>query len=260
MVDLHNHTPLCNHAEGNPEEYVKNAIKKGIKVYGFSDHAPMNFDEKYRMKFEDMPKYEQTIKDLSKKYKNEILILTGYEVDFTPTKYLDKRVLQRDVDYLIGSVHFLDNWGFDNPEFIKEWDKRNVDDIYKEYFSYIEKLAESNLFDIVGHIDLVKVFGHKPKKNLKDIAKNAIKAIKKAKMCVEINTAGLRKPVKEIYPSDEILEMILEENIDITLGSDAHSPTQVGFGFEEVKEKLKNLGINELTYFEKRGKRKFKLL
>jgi histidinol-phosphatase (PHP family) len=254
VIDLHNHTPLCNHASQEPEEYVKKAIEKNFKIYGFADHAPMKFDEKYRMGFEDMPKYENEIKKLKEKYKDKIKILLGYEVDFTPKKYLDKRVLNANVDYLIGSVHFLDNWGFDNPEFIKEWEKRDVDDVYKEYFSYIEEMAKSNLFQIVGHIDLVKVFGHKPKKPIKDIAKNAIKAIKKAEMAVEINTAGLRKPVKELYPSDEILEMILDEGIDLTLSSDAHSPDQVGFGYDEAYKKLKKFGINKLAYFENKNK------
>ena len=259
MVDLHNHTPLCNHAKGTPEEYIDQALKKGIVIYGFADHAPMEFDKKYRMGFGDMEKYENEIKDLKEKNKDKIKILLGYEVDFTPTKYLDKRVLESDVDYLIGSVHFLDNWGFDNPEFIKEWDKRDVEDVYKEYFEYIKNLAKSGLFQIVGHIDLIKVFGYKPKTPLKDIAYTAIKEIKKSKMAVEINTAGLRKPVKELYPSDEILEMLLDENIDLTLSSDAHSPSQVGFKYEETIKKLKDLGVDKLTYFEKKAKRKITL-
>ncbi|WP_457564242.1 histidinol-phosphatase [Caminibacter sp.] len=260
MIDLHNHTPLCNHAVGLPEEYIQKAIEKGIKVYGFADHAPMEFDKKYRMNFKDMQTYENEIKTLKEKYKNKIKILLGYEVDFTPTKYLDERVLNADVDYLIGSVHFLDNWGFDNPEFIKEWDKRDVDDVYREYFKNIEELAKSRYFQIVGHIDLVKVFGHKPKTPITKIAQNAIKAIKKAQMAVEVNTAGLRKPVKESYPSDELLKMIIKEGIDLTLSSDAHSPEQVGFGYEETLQKLKNLGVKELVFFEGKEKKKINLL
>ena len=257
MIDLHNHTPLCKHAKGEPEEFIKKAIEKGIKIYGFADHAPMEFDYKYRMSFDEMDKYEKEIKTLKEKYKDKIKILLGYEVDFTPT--VDKRVLERKVDYLIGSVHFLDNWGFDNPEFIKEWDKRDVDDVYKEYFSKIEEMANSKLFNIVGHIDLVKVFGHKPKTDIKDLAKTAIKAIKNADMAVEINTAGLRKPVKEAYPSDELLDMILNENIDVTLSSDAHSPEQVGYKLNETIEKLKNVGVSELTYFKNKQKHKIKI-
>ncbi|ACM93403.1 histidinol phosphatase [Nautilia profundicola AmH] len=257
LIDLHNHTPLCKHAIGEPEEYIKKAIEKGIDIYGFADHAPMDFDSKYRMSFEEMEKYEQTIVSLSKKYKNKIKILLGYEVDFTPV--IDDRVLKRDVDYLIGSVHFLDNWGFDNPEFIRDWEQRDVDDIYKEYFHLIEKLAESKLFNIVGHLDLIKVFGYKPKTPIKDIAKNAVKAIKKSGMAVELNTAGIRKPVKELYPGDELLEMIFEENIDITFSSDAHSPEQVGFMLNETVQKAKQLGFNEAVYFEKKQKIKVKI-
>jgi histidinol-phosphatase (PHP family) len=156
-------------------------------------------------------------------------------------------------------VHFLDNWGFDNPEFIKEWDNRDVEDIYREYFSYVKDLADSNLFQIVGHVDLIKVFGHKPKTSIKDIAKEAIKAIKKANMAVEINTAGLRKPVKEMYPSDELLEMILNEGIDVTLSSDAHSIEQVGFKLEEAVNKLKNLGVDKVVYFENKEKKEVKI-
>ncbi|WP_456479755.1 histidinol-phosphatase [Nautilia sp.] len=256
LIDLHNHTPLCKHAKGEPEEYIEKAVEKGINVYGFADHAPMKFDPAYRMEFEEMEKYEKKITSLSQKYDN-IKILLGYEVDFTPE--VDERVLKRNVDYLIGSVHFLDNWGFDNPEFIKEWKNRNVDDVYKEYFYLIEKMANSKFFNIVGHIDLVKVFGHKPKKPVKDIIKNAIKAIKKAGMAVEINTAGLRKPVNEIYPGDDILEMILEENIDITFSSDAHSPEQVGYMLKETVQKAKNMGFTEAVYFEKKRKIKVKI-
>ena len=256
MIDLHNHTPLCNHATGTPEEFIQEAIKKDIKIYGFADHAPMEFDYEYRMGFDDMQNYEEKIKNLKEKYK-DIKILVGYEVDFTP--FVDQRVLKRDVDYLIGSVHFLDNWGFDNPEFIKEWDKRDVDDVYKEYFAKIEEMANSKLFNIVGHLDLVKVFGFKPKKNIKDIAKNAIKAIKNSNMVVEINTSGLRKPVKETYPSDELIDMILNEGIDITTSSDAHSPEQVGYKINETIDNIKKLGVTELAYFEKKQKHKIKI-
>ena len=256
LIDLHNHTPLCKHAKGEPEEYIKKALEKGIEIYGFADHAPMDFDPKYRMSFEEMEKYEQKITLLSQKYDN-IKVLLGYEVDYTPK--VDKRVLNRNVDYLIGSVHFLDNWGFDNPELIKEWQNRDVEDIYKEYFYLIEQMAKSRMFDIVGHLDLIKVFGYKPKTPIKDLAKNAIKEIKKASMAIEINTSGLRKPVKEIYPSFELLEMVLEENIDITFSSDAHSPEQVGYMLKETVEEIKKLGFSEAVYFEKRKKIKIKI-
>jgi len=251
MIDLHNHTPLCNHATGLPSEYLKIAKNKGIKIYGFSDHAPMEFDKKYRMSFKDMEIYENEINNLKKD--KDIKVLLGYEVDFTPKKYFFKDILKRDVDYLIGSVHFLDNWGFDNPEYIKEWESRDVDDIYKEYFSYIKELAESKMFQIVAHFDLIKVFNYKPKKRVIDYAKEAIKAIKKNNLVVEVNTAGLRKPVNEIYPSEEIIDILIEENIPLTTSSDAHSIEQVGFKLKETTKMLKDKGVKKLAFFEKKA-------
>jgi len=252
MIDLHNHTILCNHANGSLDEYIKNCIKEGIEIYGFSDHAPMEYDTKYRMSFEDMDRYEQWIDNIAKKY-SQIKILKGYEVDFTPI--VDERVLQRDVDYLIGSIHFLDNWGFDNPEFLSQWYERDIDDVYKEYFDLIVKLAESKMFDIVGHLDLIKVFNFKPNQDIKILAKDAIEAIADNNLVVEINTAGFRKKVKECYPSIPILEMVKEKNIDITFGCDAHSPNQVGFKLKESYQLAKMIGFNRVVYFEKREKR-----
>jgi histidinol-phosphatase (PHP family) len=257
MIDLHNHTILCNHANDSIDEYIKKAIKKGIKIYGFSDHAPMNYDEKYRMSFDEMDIYEKWLDKLKEKYKDKIKILKGYEVDFTPE--VDKRVLDRNVDYFIGSVHFLNNWGFDNPEFLSEWSERDVDDVYKEYFELVEKMAVSKMFDIVGHLDLIKVFGHRPKNDIKLIAKKAIEAIADNKMTVEINTAGIRKKVNEVYPSVELLEMIKKANIDITLGSDAHSKKQVGFKIKESYELAKIIGFKKVVYFENREKKYLEL-
>ena len=105
IVDLHNHTPLCNHAEGELFKYVETAIASGTKYFGFADHAPMKFDTKYRMKFDEMKGYKKEILDLKEKYKEKIEILLAYEVDYLEG-YMDKRVLDADVDYLIGSVQF----------------------------------------------------------------------------------------------------------------------------------------------------------
>jgi len=253
LIDLHNHTLLCNHSTGSVEEFVQKAIEKGISVYGFSDHNPMEFDKKYRMSFEEMKIYKTWIDEVKEKYKNKIEILYGYEVDFMP-QFLDERVLNEDVDYLIGSVHFLDNWGFDNPEFIKEWESRNVDDVYEEYFSLVKKMAESKYFEIVGHFDLIKIFGYKPTKNLIDIITPALKAIKDSNMSIEINSAGLRKPIKEQYPSIEILKLIKEMGIDITFGSDAHSVEQVGMNIEKMYELAKNIGFEKAVFYRKREK------
>ncbi len=254
-IDLHNHTTLCNHATGSMEAYVRRAIEEGIDIFGFSEHAPMDFDQKYRMKKEDMPQYERAIEDLARDFGDKITILKGYEVDFLP-QFLEKSVLEADVDYLIGSVHFLprngDLWGFDNPEFIGGYKDVDIDRLWEDYFKAIEEMAKSGLFQIVGHLDLLKVFGFKPKKDIRLLAKKALKAIKEANMAVEISGAGLRKPIKEPYPSRELLEEIKALDIPVTFASDAHSVDQIGFGLDENMAIAKKIGFTKAAIFRKK--------
>lgn len=250
-VDLHNHTKLCNHAKGEMEDFVQEAIAKKIDIFGFSDHAPMNFDPKYRMSFAQMLQYEAEILRLKSIYSSQIEILLGYEVDYLEGFMADE-VVDAKVDYLIGSVHFIKGWGFDNPEFIGGYKDKNIDEIWQNYFDAIEEMAKTAKFDIVGHLDLIKVFNFLPTKEIKSLAKNAILAIKKSNMCVELNPAGLRKPVCEAYPSLELLEMCFESGIAITFGSDAHEISQIGFGYDEVVALAKKVGYTKCATFQNR--------
>ncbi|MBL0686976.1 MAG: histidinol-phosphatase [Sulfurospirillum sp.] len=250
-VDLHNHTILCKHATGTLEEYVEKAIEKNIDFFGFSDHAPMNYAQDYRMKFEQMNQYEKSILDLRKVYQNRIHVLLGYEVDFL-VGFMDDRVINANVDYLIGSVHFVNKWGFDNPKYIGEYKNKNIDKIWEDYFEELENLAKSGLFNIVGHIDLIKVFNYLPKKDIKLLALKAIKEIKKANMAVEINAAGFRKPIKEAYPSKSIMELLSEYDIPITFGSDSHAPHEVGLNKDKIHSLASHYGYSKCANFIKK--------
>jgi len=251
IVDMHNHTPLCNHAEGTIEEYIQAAIESKTQFFGFSDHAPMDFDPQYRMKFEEMAQYEKDVLLAQKKYKNDIEILLGYEVDYLPG-HMDERVLNADVDYLIGSVHFLEGWGFDNPEFIGKWEEQNIDEIWQKYFDTIEDMAKSRLFDIVGHLDLIKVFKFMPNSDIVKMATPALKAIKEAGMVLELNVAGYRKKVGEPYPSKELLQKAYALNIPITFSSDAHKPEQIAMYNAEIVTLARSVGYSEAFYFKER--------
>jgi histidinol-phosphatase (PHP family) len=236
------------------ESYIERAIELGIDIYGFSEHAPMDFDEHYRLNFSEMQAYENDVKRLQKKYANNIKILLGYEVDYVKG-HIDARVLNSEVDYLIGSVHFLDKWGFDNPEFIDEYQKRDINQVWQEYFNAIKSMAKTGHFDIVGHLDLIKVFKFMPKKDIRFIAEPALKAIKTSNMVIELNSAGLRKPVKEIYPSTKLLEICYELDIPITFSSDAHAIGQVGFKYNETKKLAQKIGYTKAVTFEQREKK-----
>jgi len=252
-IDLHNHTTRCNHAEGTIDEYIQRAIELNIDVYGFSEHAPMDFDEHYRLKFDEMDAYVSDIQHAKEKYKNDIDILLGYEVDWLQG-HMDERVLDAEVDYLIGSVHFIDKWGFDNPEFIGGWKEKNVDEIWQAYFEATEAMAKSGKFDIVGHLDLIKVFKFMPKKEIRLLAKNALKAIKKSNMVLEINSAGLRKPIGELYPSKALLEEAYALDIPITFSSDAHAVEHIGAGYDLAVSMAHDVGYTQAVTFKERQK------
>ncbi|MDD2829394.1 MAG: histidinol-phosphatase HisJ family protein [Sulfuricurvum sp.] len=256
-VDLHNHTTLCNHATGSVDEYVEAAIESGTEYFGFSDHAPMRYDLEYRMNFDQMDLYESWVRNASEKYQEKITVLLGYEVDYIPG-YVDERVLNRPCDYLIGSVHFIDEWGFDNPEYIHRYQGMDMDAIYIRYFDLVEQMALSGQFDIVGHFDLLKVFNFFPKSDIRLLAQKALKVIKKADMAIELNVAGLRKPVAEAYPSSYLLEAIAELEIPITFGSDAHRPDQVGMFSGEIETLAKKFGYRECATYRNRERQMIK--
>ncbi|MDD5210815.1 MAG: histidinol-phosphatase [Sulfuricurvum sp.] len=247
-VDLHNHTVLCNHATGSVNEYVEAAIACGTEYFGFSDHAPMDCDPQYRMDFSQMELYEQWVGEARERYSDKITLLLGYEVDFLPG-HMDDRVLKRACDYTIGSVHFIDGWGFDNPQYIARYDSVDMDEVYTRYFALIEAMAKMGKFEIVGHLDLLKVFNFLPKTDIRLLAKNALKAIKKADMSIEINVSGWRKPVGEAYPSQGLLQEIAALDIPITFGSDAHRSDQVGMFSDEAQALARSVGYSQCALY-----------
>jgi len=257
-IDLHNHTTLCNHAEGTVDEYIQRAIALGIDIYGFSEHAAMDFDPKYRLDFKEMPTYENDLLLAREKYKNHIDIRLGYEVDWLPG-HLDERVLNAKVDYLIGSVHFINKWSFDNPEFISGWEERDIDEIWRAYFEAMTEMVQSGLFDIVGHLDLIKVFKHLPTQDIHLLAQETLHAIKTTEMVLEINAAGLRKPVAELYPSPTLLKEAYALDIPITFGSDAHAPSQVGQGLEKAYQLARSIGYTHAVTFRNRQREMVKI-
>ncbi|OBV28871.1 histidinol phosphate phosphatase [Helicobacter sp. CLO-3] len=282
-IDLHNHTPRCNHASGTPALYLARARELGIDVYGFACHAPMAFDEKYRMKLDELESYIAEIRALQKQYEasdsaqkeqgtqkerdtqsapkeskdksaHDMKVLCGLEVDFIDGRedLIEPSVLSADLDYLVGSVHFLGEWGFDNPEFIGEYAKRDMHACWEDYLNAIQKMAESGLFQIVGHMDLLKIFGNKMPDSLAPRLDAALESIARAKMSIEINSAGLRKQVREIYPSKAILQKAFALGIPITFGSDAHSLEQVGYGYDKCVALAKSVGYTHCNIYEKK--------
>ncbi len=248
MIDLHNHTSRCHHAHGTMEQFIQAAIAAGVRVYGFSDHAPMAFDERYRMAFDQMAEYEAEFGRLKARYSDRIELVLGYEIDWLPG-YIDDRVLARRVDYRIGAIHFLDHWGFDNPEFIGEYARRDHQSIWRAYFEAVAQMAQSGLFDVVGHLDLIKVFGYFKAYGVDAAVMGALEAIRDSGMTLEINSAGWRKPVEECYPSEAIIKAAFDLQIPITFGSDAHDVCRVGQDLARAYDLARSVGYRQARYF-----------
>jgi histidinol-phosphatase (PHP family) len=164
----------------------------------------------------------------------------------------------RDWDFVVGSVHFLRDAAVDVDEFDVWSGARDPDAVWRRYFETLGEAARSGLFDVLAHPDLVKVWGPerpRPDGDPRRFYELAMEGIAESGIAIEVSTAGLRKPVGEIYPAPDFLRWCLEAGCPIALSSDAHVPDQLGYRYEEALELLDGLGVRELCVFERRERR-----
>lgn len=255
-ADYHMHTPLCLHATGEPDEYTRRALELSLPEIGFSDHSPMrqdNFDE-WRMNFDKLDVYVAKVRRVQKLFP-QLQIRLALEVDYLPggEDWVRELAALHPWDYFIGSVHYVaDDWAIDDPKKISEWKNRDSFQVWKIYFDRLAQAAESRLFEIIGHADLPKKFGHAPPDNMGPLYEKFLNTAKISGCAVELNTAGLRKDCTEIYPSREILQLAFQKDIPITFGSDAHTPGEVGMNFAEAVELARSVGYTKACRFSKR--------
>lgn len=257
LTDYHTHTPLCKHAEGTPEEFVRAAKRAGLAEYGVADHAPMPeepFDD-WRMSRADLPEYIDWIEAARAVGGRDLPVRAGLECDWISgiEGWTENLASLYEWDYLIGSVHYLGGkWDFDNPLWIPRWEKVNVEEVWTEYWKIYADMAASGLFDILGHVDLVKKFGYIPPGDLRRFYDPVIEAIKKGGAVLEINTAGWSKPCREAYPSLEFLQLSREADIPLIINSDAHAPEEIGQNFDKARDLALEGGYTEVVRFSRR--------
>lgn len=262
MVDYHLHTSLCGHAEGELDDYVCRALEIGLAEAGFCDHFPLLHiqDPTLSMRVEDLPRYLREVRALRARF-SDIEIKVGIEVDYVPETLprVSEMLEDLSLDYVMGSVHFLDGWGFDDPRYVDGYRGRDILQLWRRYFQVLGEAAESGEFDVIAHPDLIKKFGYRPPGEVTDIYEACLDRLAEAGVTVEVNTAGLRKPVGEIYPTEEFLRMCREREIPVTLGSDAHAPHEVGADFGAALELLRRVGYEEIAVFRDRRRSSFSL-
>ncbi len=257
LADYHTHTPLCRHATGAPVEYALAAMAMGLAEVGISDHSPMPepFDD-WRMDLGELDEYFALVAE-ARAAVAPFPVRLGLEVDYFPgqEKWIESLADRAPWDYLIGSVHYLaPGWDVDNPKWIGKFSEQPVAEIWQLYFAEYEKCIRTGLFDFVAHPDLVKKFGHRPAGDLRTYYEPVIAALADTGTAMEVSTAGLRKPVGEIYPSREMLEMAFAAGVEIVISSDAHAPEEVGADFPVAEQLIRDIGYTSTLQFARRQK------
>jgi histidinol-phosphatase (PHP family) len=255
-ADYHMHTPLCRHAAGEPVDYARRAVELRLPEIGFSDHSPMECDD-----FDDWRMADRQLDDYVAKVRlaqitfPQLTIRLGLEVDYLPGQedWIRRLAARHPWDYFIGSVHYVsDSWDIDNPAKLAEWKKRDAFEVWQAYFGRLTQAAKSGLFEIIGHADLPKKFGLRPAQDCRPLYQEFLAAVAAAGCAIELNTAGLRKECREIYPSLELLRIAREKHVPITFGSDAHAPKEVGLNFPEALALARDAGYTETRRFNLR--------
>lgn len=253
LTDYHVHTPLCRHAQGTPVEMAAQAVSLGLSELGFADHNPMPepFDD-WRMLREELPQYFTHIETARAQYP-ELTIRLGLEVDYLDDceHWWDELRALASWDFWIGSVHYLPGGvEVDNPKYLSLYKTQDPEEIWSAYWKRFEQCIRSRRFEFVGHPDLPKKFGFVPKGDLRRFYEPCIQALVDTGVAYEVNTAGLRKDCRAIYPAKSFVELAFSAGVPVLINSDAHAISELGAGYAEALDLLRAVGYKEVLRFE----------
>jgi histidinol-phosphatase (PHP family) len=250
-TDYHMHSTFSD-GRMLPEDYIPAAIESGLSEIGFSEHLTLFRElQEWNMDPARINEYIDHLQNL-KKNNSQIKIRTGLEVDYFEGKEEETGKFLKDLplDYVIGSVHYQGENTVDlGPQF---YEGRNIDNLFEKYFSTVEAAVASGLFDIIGHCDLIRIYGYKPSGDSEPLYRMLAKAMKRHNVAFEVNTNGRNRPIADFYPDRKYLHVFLEEKIPVCVNSDAHMPARVAQYFDEAYELLRYTGYTEMAVFDKR--------
>jgi histidinol-phosphatase (PHP family) len=250
------------HTHANVERYRAVAEERGIAELGVSEHI-YRFEQ--ALSVWEHPLWRSFAHDDLAAYcafvREQTDLRLGIEADFIPGR--EDRIANLldsyELDYVVGSVHFLSDGALDMDGEYSVWNSgRSVEEVWRRYFQMVGESARAGLFDIISHPDLVKIWGdpaRRPEGDLRRFYEPAAEAFAEAGVAVEVSTAGLRKPVEELYPAPAFLEMCVDAGVPVALSSDAHRPEDVGADYPQALALLEQLGVGELSVFERRTRR-----
>ncbi len=268
--DYHTHHKRCGHALGAIEDYIREALQRGLHTIGISDHSPFfaaeedHANPRIAMAKSEFPRYVAEVLRLKEKYAGRIEVALGVESDFYPEHIELYRSIyaQYPFDYIIGSVHSIERVGVFNRERWLGITESAQIAIKEQYLDYIRQSVRSGVFQIIGHMDAMKsYFPAYTELETIEIEKT-LQCIGETTMAIEINTSYKEKKKKwhpdlheryaddtNWYPSDDTLERALFYGVNVTFGSDSHEPDRVADDFEQVSERLRAIGFRKWTMF-----------
>lgn len=264
-TNYHNHCKYCDGVE-EIEIHIQHAIIEGVVSLGFSSHSPVSFENKWSMEEKDIPAYLKDIQAAKEKYSGQIEIYKSLEIDFFPGQsgFINKWTQDLNLDYSIGSVHFVDAfedgmpWEIDGPLMTFEKGLEEIFDndmrkVLEKYFEYTIQMLEKDCPTILGHVDKIKMQNHhrfffgENETWYQDLLKHTLEVAAKSGVIAEVNTRGLyKKRASETYPGELGLRLLKEFGIPICLNSDAHHPKEIIGEYKDTAVLLKNLGFKEL--------------
>lgn len=251
-TSYHCHTTIT-HGRSSISELVQTAIELGIDELGIAEHYVLRPPEMidWRMEPTGLPGYCEAVEAARKQAGDKLIVRLGLEADYIPESAAElSKVLQScPFDYVIGSVHFVDDFAVDKTAEL--WDalsEHELNQMVRAYWARVTEMAASGLFDIAGHLDLYKKFGHRPTIDVSADIAAALDAISKAGMAVELNASGLYK-MGEIYPAPSILRECRKRGIPSLVTTDAHHADELMRGYEIGVEELRSAGYTEQAVF-----------
>jgi histidinol-phosphatase (PHP family) len=269
LTDLHVHlrpddleaTAAKHFTAVNAERYLDVASERGIGRLGVSEHVH-RFEQ--ALTVWRHPFWQENATDDLDAYcefvRSETPLALGIEADFVPgaEDRMANLLERRDWDYVIGSVHFLRDAAIDMRGEWDVWTHADPEKVWRRYFETLGEAARSGLFDILAHPDLVKVWGRdgpRPDGDLRRFYDLAMDGIGESDVAIEVSTAGLRKPVREIYPAPAFLEMCVEAGRPVALSSDAHVPGDLAYRYDDALALFESVGVGEIAVFDRRRRR-----
>lgn len=261
--NYHSHCTFCD-GRSSMEDFVIFAIAKGVREYGFSSHSPLPFLTKWTMLEDDFADYQSEFYRLKQKYSDNIHLFLALEVDYIDNCSSLKNDFFKDkiFDYLIGSIHYLDElsennyWTIDGD--FTEFDNGlnvlyggDIKQAVSRFYEVSSLMIRQGGFDIVGHLDKITLHGvqytdfNQSSTWYENLFGDVLQLIKEKGMILEINTKSMSQ--KGItYPHQQFYPLINEMQIPVVVNSDCHFPTSITDGFRTTYKALKNAGFKTM--------------